>query len=77
MDELHEIFIAYEMRTEQENPSIKEATFKESKRAIKRERKKKRNIAATMISQKTMKKYPTLSKDLKREPMKNIKVSFH
>jgi hypothetical protein len=56
MDELHEIFIAYEMRTEQENPSIKEATFKESKRSIKRERKKKRNIATTVISQKTMKK---------------------
>jgi hypothetical protein len=31
MDELHGIFIAYEMRTEQENPDIKEATFKASK----------------------------------------------
>ena len=33
MDELHGIFIAYEMRTEQENPNLKEATFKASKRS--------------------------------------------
>jgi hypothetical protein len=31
MDELHGIFTAYEMRTEQENPDVKEAAFKESK----------------------------------------------
>jgi hypothetical protein len=31
MDELHGIFTAYEMRTEQENPDVKEATFKASK----------------------------------------------
>jgi hypothetical protein len=30
MDELHEIFTAYEMRTEKENPDLKEATFKAS-----------------------------------------------
>jgi hypothetical protein len=33
MDELHGIFIAYEMRTEQENPNVKEASFKASKRS--------------------------------------------
>jgi hypothetical protein len=33
MDELHGIFTAYEMRTEQENPDVKEATFKASKRS--------------------------------------------
>jgi hypothetical protein len=33
MDELHGIFTTYEMRTEQENPDIKEATFKASKRS--------------------------------------------
>jgi hypothetical protein len=33
MDELHGIFTAYEMRTEQENPYVKEATFKASKRS--------------------------------------------
>jgi hypothetical protein len=32
MDKLHGIFTAYEIRTEQENPDIKEATFKSSKR---------------------------------------------
>jgi hypothetical protein len=32
MDELHGIFAAYEMRTEQENPDVKEAAFKASKR---------------------------------------------
>jgi hypothetical protein len=33
MDELHGIFIAYEMRTEQENPYVKKAAFKASKRS--------------------------------------------
>jgi hypothetical protein len=33
MDELHGIFTTYEMRTEQENPDVKETTFKESKRS--------------------------------------------
>ena len=31
MNKLHGIFTAYEMRTEHENPYVKEATFKESK----------------------------------------------
>jgi hypothetical protein len=31
MDELHGIFTTYEMRTEQENPDVKEAAFKASK----------------------------------------------
>jgi hypothetical protein len=35
MDELHGIFTAYEMRTEQENPDVKEAAFKASKRSKK------------------------------------------
>jgi hypothetical protein len=39
MDELDGIFIAYEMRTEQENPSNKEAAFKASKKT-----KKKKNL---------------------------------
>jgi hypothetical protein len=33
MDELHAIFTAYEMRTEQENPDVKEGAFKASKRS--------------------------------------------
>jgi hypothetical protein len=33
MDELHGIFTKYEMRTEQENPDVKEAAFKASKRS--------------------------------------------
>jgi hypothetical protein len=33
MDELHGIFTAYEMRTEQENLDVKEAAFKASKRS--------------------------------------------
>jgi hypothetical protein len=35
MDELHGIFTAYEMRTEQENPDVKESSFKSSKRSKK------------------------------------------
>jgi hypothetical protein len=61
MDELHGIFTAYEMRTVQENPSTKEATFKASKRT-----KKKKNplsqsqIAVVAMIQMRMKKWPTL-----------------
>jgi hypothetical protein len=42
MCELHEIFIAYEMRTEQENPDVKEVAFKASKRSKKKKNEKKR-----------------------------------
>jgi hypothetical protein len=62
MDELHGIFTAYEMRTEHENPDVKEATFKASKDQSKRKRNKK-NIAAAVTPQKMMKKWPTSSKD--------------
>jgi hypothetical protein len=56
MDELHGIFTAYEMRIEQENPDIKEASFKESKRSKKKEKKGKKNIATIVTSRKMMKK---------------------
>jgi hypothetical protein len=36
MDELHGIFTAYEMRTQQENPNVKEEAFKSSKRSKKK-----------------------------------------
>jgi hypothetical protein len=39
MDELHGIFTAYEMRTKQENPDVKESSFKASK--ISKQKKKK------------------------------------
>jgi hypothetical protein len=42
MDELHGIFTAYEMRTEQENPGIKEASFKASKKSKKKGKKKEK-----------------------------------
>jgi hypothetical protein len=42
MDKLHGIFTTYEMRTEQENPDIKEASFKESKRSKKKGKKKEK-----------------------------------
>jgi hypothetical protein len=38
MDELHGIFIAYEMKTEQENPDVKEVAFKASKRSKQKKR---------------------------------------
>jgi hypothetical protein len=38
MDELHGIFRAYEMRTEQENPDVKEEIFKASKRSKKKKK---------------------------------------
>jgi hypothetical protein len=39
MDELYGIFIAYEMRTEQENPNFKETSFKASKRSKQKKKK--------------------------------------
>jgi hypothetical protein len=39
MDELHGIFIAYEIRTEQENTGTKEEAFKESKKSKKKGKK--------------------------------------
>jgi hypothetical protein len=56
MDELHGSFIAYEMRTKQKNPSIKETSFKAYKKSKKRERKRKNKIATTVTSRKTMNK---------------------
>jgi hypothetical protein len=46
MNGLHGIFIAYEMRTEQENPDIKEATLKASKNSKKKGRKKEEHISS-------------------------------
>jgi uncharacterized lipoprotein YehR (DUF1307 family) len=40
MEELHGIFTTYEMRIEQENPVMKEATFKESKKTKKQNKQK-------------------------------------
>jgi hypothetical protein len=63
MDKLHVIFTTYEMRTKQENLDIKEETFKTSKRSKKKGKKKIKNIATTVMSQKMMKKWPTFSED--------------
>jgi hypothetical protein len=41
MDELHGIFTAYEMRIEQENPDVKEASFKASKRSNQKKKEQK------------------------------------
>jgi hypothetical protein len=38
IDELHGIFTTYEIKTEQENPDVKEATFKASKRSKKKKK---------------------------------------
>jgi hypothetical protein len=42
MDELHGIFTTYEMRIVQENPDIKEASFKASKRSKKKGKRKEK-----------------------------------
>jgi hypothetical protein len=51
MDELHGIFTAYEMRTEQENPYIKEAAFKASKNSKKKGRKKEEHSNSSDVSE--------------------------
>jgi hypothetical protein len=45
MDELHGILTAYEMRTEQDNPSRKEASFKASKKTKKNKKNSKSNYS--------------------------------
>jgi hypothetical protein len=51
MDELHGIFTAYEMRTEQENPDVKEAAFKASKRSKKKEKKQEEHSNNSDVSE--------------------------
>jgi hypothetical protein len=51
MDELHGIFTAYEMRTEQENPDIKEATFKASEKSKEKGRQKKEHSSNSDVSE--------------------------
>jgi hypothetical protein len=45
MDELHGIFTSYEMRNEQENPDVKEAAFKASKRSKKKKKEQEEYIS--------------------------------
>jgi hypothetical protein len=47
MDELHGIFNAYEMRTEQENAYVKEAVFKASKRSKKKKKEQEEYISSS------------------------------
>ena len=51
MDELHEIFTSYEMRTEQENPDVKEAYFKASKRSKKNEKQQEEHSSNSDVSE--------------------------
>jgi hypothetical protein len=46
MEELHGIFTAYEMRTEQENPYVKEEAFKTSKRSKKKGKKQEKEYSS-------------------------------
>jgi hypothetical protein len=46
-----EIFTAYEMRTEQENPNIKEAAIKESKNSKQKGRKKEEHRSSSDVSE--------------------------
>jgi hypothetical protein len=50
MDELHGIFTTYEMRTEQENPDVKEESFKASKRS--KQNKKEQEEYSSSVSSK-------------------------
>jgi hypothetical protein len=51
MDELHGIFTAYEIRIEQKNLDIKEATFKASKKSKQKGRKKEEHSSSSDISE--------------------------
>jgi hypothetical protein len=51
MDELHGIFTAYEMRTEHENPNVKEAAFKASKRSKKKKKEQEEYSSINDVSE--------------------------
>jgi hypothetical protein len=51
MDKLHVIFTAYEMRIEQENPYIKEAAFKASKKSKQKGRQKEEHSSNNDVSE--------------------------
>jgi hypothetical protein len=51
MDELHGIFTTYEIRTEQENPDIKEAAFKASKKSNQKGRQKEEHSSNNDVSE--------------------------
>jgi hypothetical protein len=51
MGELHGIFTAYEMRTKQENPDVKEAAFKASKRSKQKKKKQEEYSSNSDVSE--------------------------
>jgi hypothetical protein len=51
MDELHGIFTAYEMRSEQENLYVKEEAFKSSKRSKKKKKEQEEYISSNDVSE--------------------------
>jgi hypothetical protein len=51
MDDLHGIFTAYEMRTEQENPDVKEAAFKASKISKKKKQQQQEYSSSSDVSE--------------------------
>jgi hypothetical protein len=51
MDELHGIFTAYEMRTEQENTDVKEVAFNASKRSKKKKKEQEEYSSSSDVSE--------------------------
>jgi hypothetical protein len=51
MDELHRIFTTYEIRTEHENPDVKEAAFKASKRSEQKKKEHKEYRSTNDVSE--------------------------
>jgi hypothetical protein len=68
IDKLHGIFTAYEMRIEQENPVMKEETFKESKKIKKRNKKNSKPDCSYNDDSKEDEEVENFVRKLKREP---------
>jgi hypothetical protein len=66
MDELHGIFTAYEMRIKQENPVMKEATFKASKKTKKQNKKKSKPNCSCSNDSKEYEEVENFVRKLKR-----------
>jgi hypothetical protein len=74
MDELHGIFTTYEMRTEQENPDVKEAAFKASKR-LKQKKKEQEEYSNISDGLEDDEEVANFVKRLNKEPMVGIEVN--
>jgi ABC-type antimicrobial peptide transport system permease subunit len=76
MDKLHGIFTTYEMRTEQENPYIKETSLNVAKRSKKKRKQKEKEHSSSSDVSEDDEEVANFVRRLKKGKMIYIEVSF-